>query len=91
MAEHRRIRELQSTSKLPAVLWCVLLIGGFVTIASSCTFGAGSNLLQALQVGALSLLIALVLVAIGDIDRPFQGSVHVSDSAFRRAQQNMKE
>jgi len=73
------------------VLWCVLLIGGFVTIASSCTFGAGSTLLHALQVGALSLVIALVLVAIGDIDRPFQGSVHVKDSAFRRAQQNMKE
>jgi hypothetical protein len=92
MAEHRRIRELQSTSKLPGVLWCVLLIGGFVTIASSCTFGAGGGIvLHALQVGALSLLIALVLVAIGDIDRPFQGSVHVNDSAFRRAQQNMKE
>jgi hypothetical protein len=91
MAEHRRIRQLQSGSKLPTVLWCVLLVGGFVTIASSCTFGAGSILLHALQVGSLSLLIALVLVAIGDIDRPFQGSVHVGDAAFRRAQQNMKE
>lgn len=44
-----------------------------------------------LQISALSLLIALVLVAIADIDRPFQGSVHVNDMAFRRAQQNMKE
>ena len=91
MAEHRRIRRLQSTSRLPGVLWCVLVIGGVVTIASSCMFGSDSTWLHGLQVFAFSLLIALVLVAIADIDRPFQGSVHVQDSAFRRAQMNMKE
>lgn len=91
MGEHRRIRVLQCTARLPGVLWCVLLIGGAVTIFSSCMFGAGNSLLHALQVSALSLLIALVLVAIADIDRPFQGSVHVHDTAFRRAQQSMKE
>ena len=37
------------------------------------------------------LIIALVLVAIADINRPFQGSVHVSDYAFRRAQMDMKD
>jgi hypothetical protein len=42
-------------------------------------------------VGAFTLLISLVLVAIADINRPFQGSVHVSDNAFRRAQMDMKE
>ncbi len=91
LSEHRRIRLLQSTARLPGVLWCVLLIGGAVTISSSCMFGAGNSRLHMLQISALSLLIALVLVAIADIDRPFQGSVHVNDMAFRRAQQNMKE
>ncbi len=90
MAGHRRIRLLQCASRLPRVLWCVLLIGGVVTIMSSCMFGAGSTFLHEFQVAALSLLIALVLVAIGDIDRPFQGAVHVDDSAFRRAQLNMQ-
>jgi hypothetical protein len=54
-------------------------------------FGSDSTWLHGLQVFAFSLLIGLVLVAIADIDRPFQGSVHVQDSAFRRAQTNMKE
>jgi hypothetical protein len=58
---------------------------------SSCMFGSGSTALHGLQVFAFSLLIALVLVAIADINRPFQGSVHVSDAAFRRAQQNMDD
>jgi hypothetical protein len=89
MAEHRRIRRLQSISKLPGILWCVLIIGGTVTIMSSCMFGSESALLHGLQVFAFSLLVALALVAIADIDRPFQGSVHVNDWAFRRAQENM--
>jgi hypothetical protein len=91
LSKHRRIRQLQSTSRLPNVLWCVLIIGGAVTIVSSCMFGSGSTALHGLQVFAFSLLIALVLVAIADINRPFQGSVHVSDAAFRRAQQNMDD
>lgn len=89
LTEHRRTRILQSESRLPTVLWCVLLVGGGVTVASSCLFGSPNTLLHALQVFAFSLLIALALVAIADIHRPFQGSIHVSNYAFIRAQQNM--
>lgn len=89
--QHRRIRQLQSTSQLPGVLWFVLIVGGAVTIGSSCMFGSISTRLHFLQVSAFSLLIALVLVAIADIDRPFQGAVHVSDVAFQRAVQTMNE
>lgn len=91
MTACRRIRRLQSSSRIPTVLWCVLLMGGIVTIASSCMFGSENMPLHAMQVFAFSLLLALVLVAIADIDRPFEGSVHVSDVAFRRALTNMKE
>jgi hypothetical protein len=89
VAEHRRIRLLQSTSRLPSILWWVLIFGGIVTIVSSCMFGAANEWLHGIQVFAFSLLVALVLLAIADIDRPFQGSVHVRDTAFRRAQQAM--
>jgi Protein of unknown function (DUF4239) len=91
LAGYRRIRLVQSASRLPAVLWFVLLIGGAVTVASTCMFGASNGALHVIQVGAFALLISLVLVAIADINRPFQGSVHVSDYAFRRAQMDMKD
>ena len=91
LTEHRRIRLLQNAFRLPTVLWCVLIIGGAVTIASASMFGSANTSLHALQVFAFSLLVGLVLVAIADIDRPFQGSVHVSDFAFRRALSNMHE
>jgi hypothetical protein len=91
MAEHRRIRQLQSVSRLPGVLWFVLICGGALTIMSSCMFGSESSWLHGTQVFAFSLLLALALVAIGDIDRPYQGSVHVKDTAFQRAKTNMNE
>lgn len=87
----RKLRETESRSTLPNVLWFVLIAGGGLTIMSSCTFGSSNRWLHALQVFAFSLFISLVLAAIADIDRPFQGSVHVSDSAFQRAQINMQE
>jgi Protein of unknown function (DUF4239) len=91
LAGYRRIRLVQAASRLPGVLWFVLLIGGTVTVASTCMFGASNGVLHVIQVSAFSLLIALVLAAIADINRPFEGSVHVSDYAFRRAQMDMKE
>jgi hypothetical protein len=85
----RQARQLQITSELPRILWLVLLIGGGLTIFSACLFGQENTLLHGIQVFSFSLLIALVLIAIADIDRPFQGVVHVSDTAFRRAQISM--
>lgn len=89
LSEHRRIRLLQNASRLPTVLWCVLILGAMVTIASATLFGSSNRLLHGLQVFAFSFVVALVLVAIADIDRPFQGGVHVSSYAFERARQVM--
>ncbi len=91
LAGFRRIRLVENATRIPGVLWFVLLVGGAVTIASTCLFGASNGVLHIVQVTAFSLLIWLVLVAIADINRPYQGSVHVGDFAFRRAQQDMKE
>lgn len=90
LTEHRRTRVLQNASRLPPVLWWVLMVGGTLTIVSSCLFGSQSVKLHGLQVFAFALLISLCLIAIADINRPFQGEVHVADLAFRRALQNMR-
>jgi hypothetical protein len=90
LTEHRRTRILQSMSRLPIVLWFVLILGGAVTVASACLFGSANAGLHGLQVFAFSLLVSLGLVAIADIHRPFQGAVHVHTYAFKRAQDNMR-
>jgi Protein of unknown function (DUF4239) len=85
ITEHRRIRELQSQTTLPAVLWAVLLVGGVITIMSSCLFGSEYPVLHLLQVVTLALLLSLSLVAVADINRPFRGSVHVTPTGFENA------
>jgi Protein of unknown function (DUF4239) len=90
MTEHRRIRLLQNSFRLPIVLWCVLLVGAVATIASASMFGFQNTRLHTVQVLVFSLLITLAMVTVADIDRPFQGTVHVSDAPFRRARIDME-
>ena len=82
MSEHRRLRQIESRLKLPGILWAVLVVGGVVVIGSACLFGCQNFALHFIHVFVLSFLLALVLVAIAEIDRPFQGPVHVEPDAF---------
>src|SRR5271167_498502 len=90
LTSHRRTRLLQSVSELPTIFWGVLLTGGILTIISVSMFGSANPRLHILQVFSLTLLVTLVMLAISDVNRPFQGWVHVTDFAFQRAQRNMQ-
>lgn len=85
MTEHRRIRLLQSRQRLPGVLWTVLIVGGVITVMSTCLFGVENFRLHLVQVSAITLLLSIMLVAIAEIDRPFQGDVRVPPDGFRYA------
>lgn len=89
LTQHRLTRLVESRRELPTVLWCVLLMGGALTIFSACMFATHSAKLHAVQVICFSLLVSLSLVAIADIHRPFHGLIHVSDYAFERAKESM--
>jgi hypothetical protein len=90
MTACRRTRLLENALSLPTVLWFVLIVGGVLTIASSCMFGSQIRFLHGVQVVFFSLMIGLALLAIADINKPFRGSVHVSNDAFVRALENMR-
>lgn len=90
MTEHRRVRQLESRSKLPEVLWSVLIVGAVITIMYSCLFGTENFTLHIVQVCTLTLMLSLVLVAIAEINRPFQGSVHIRSDAFEQAQVTLR-
>jgi Protein of unknown function (DUF4239) len=91
MSERRRLRQLQSRSDLPGILWGVLIVGEIVVIGSACLFGCQNVALHFVHVFVLSFLLSLVLVAIADIDRPFQGGVRVSPDPFIFAQQTFQQ
>lgn len=85
ITEHRRIRQLQSESRLPVVLWTVLIVGAVITIMSSCLFGSEYPALHMLQVVTLALMLSMSLAAVADIDSPFRGTVHVQPTGFENA------
>jgi len=85
ITEHRRIRQLQSQSRLPGVLWTVLIVGAMITIMSSCLFGSEYPALHMLQVVTLALMLSMSLAAIADINSPFRGTVHVRPTGFENA------
>jgi hypothetical protein len=91
LTQHRRARLLDSNYELPGIFWCVLLSGGFLTILSVSIFGARQLKVHIMQVMSLTLLVTLVMLAIADIGKPFQGWVRVSDHAFHRALETMHE
>jgi Protein of unknown function (DUF4239) len=89
MTTYRRTRFVQSTHRLPAILWCVLMVGGLLTLLSVNIFNSVSLRLHVFQVFSFTLLITLVLLAIADVNRPFKGWVHVNSYPFVRAQETM--
>jgi hypothetical protein len=90
MTTCRRTRLLENALSLPTVLWFVLIVGGVLTIVSSCMFGSQNRFMHGVQVAFFSLMVGLALLAIADINKPFRGSVHVGSDAFVRALENMK-
>lgn len=91
MTEHRRIRQEQAAQHLPDMLWAILILGSVLTISYACLFGAESLSVHAFQVFGLALLIALCLVTIADLSRPYQGAAHVKPDAFLRARDSIRQ
>ncbi len=89
MTQSRRTRLLQADTRLPGIFWCVLLVGGVLTVTSVAMFGSRNARLHLFQVFSLTLLITLAMLAIGDLDRPFRGWVHVDAYPFQRALDSM--
>jgi hypothetical protein len=91
LAERRRLRQEQHESKLPGVLWVLLIAGGVLTVMSSCLLGNDKKWLHYCQVMALTFLIAVTLATIADLARPFEGAVAVQPTAVQRALTVMQE
>jgi hypothetical protein len=87
LTECRRIRIMHSKERLPGILRAVLIAGGIITVAAACFFGVSNFRFHVLQVIVLSFLISLILVAIADLDRPYQGSDVVQPNGFISALQ----
>jgi hypothetical protein len=79
----RRLRLLSSQSKVPSLMWTVLILGGVITVGFSFFLGVERDLAHLGMIGALAAMIALTLFLISAIDHPFSGDLRVEPDALR--------
>lgn len=83
LSDDRRLRLLSARSKVPPLLWAVLIVGALITVGYSYFLGVEGDRAHALMTGPLAAMIALTLYLIFAIDRPFAGTLRVEPDAFR--------
>jgi hypothetical protein len=89
LSDHRRLRLLSAGSKVPPLLWAVLIAGALITVGFSYFLGVEGDRAHALMTGSLAAMIALTLYLIFAIDRPFAGTLRVEPNAFRTVLQKI--
>lgn len=73
-----------------SLLWLVLILGAYITVAFTYLFGFDRTFMQQLMIGGLSLMIGLVLFLVVAMDYPYRGSISVEPEAFRALLDNLK-
>lgn len=84
LAKVRQERVQSSRYALPPLLWAAVLFGGLIIIGFSYLFGTPTAFVASLMVGALAGMIAVTIVAIAALDRPFDGAVRILPDAFEQ-------
>jgi hypothetical protein len=64
------------------IMWVVLIVGAYITVAFTYLFGWDATVMQQLMIGGLSLMIGLVIFLVMALDFPFRGSIAVGPDAF---------
>ena len=85
LGERRQMRMEEHESRVPTLLWVLLIVGAIATIVSACLLGNDKRWLHYCQVVALTFVIVVTLAAIADLARPFEGAVAIHPTALERA------
>jgi hypothetical protein len=78
----RRDRLTYLESRIPTILWVVLLFGGVLMLGLTFLIGLSNRLVQLSMTGALAGMIAISLITIFELDSPLEGDTHVQPVAW---------
>lgn len=88
--EARRMRLFAVTSSIPAVMWYVVILGAFITIAMVWLFDM-KFITHLLLGGMLSAYLGTMIFLIAAMDNPFRGEVSISPGVFETIFEHMVE
>jgi hypothetical protein len=79
----RQTRLTVDFTGISGIMWFVLIVGAYITVAFTYLFGFERTSMQQLMIGGLSLIIGLVLFLVLALDYPYRGGIAVQPDAFR--------
>ena len=82
MMEARRMRVNSVERKLPGILWLVIVLGAFISLASAFYFPVHDPHLHRIQVALLAGFIGLVIFLILALDRPYHGDLGLKSTPY---------
>jgi hypothetical protein len=81
----RRLRLLEAKTRIPTILWVILLAGGVVTVAFTYLFGLTNTRVHMLMVVTLAVVITSILFTIYTLEHRFSGDLQLTPDAFELA------
>lgn len=73
---------------VPAVIWWIIFLGGVITTSYTYLFGFRSFGMHLAMTATIAATLALVVVLIIALDRPFRGDISISPDAFIMTQRS---
>jgi hypothetical protein len=86
----RRARFAQMSYALPPVLWVVVFVGAFATIAFTYLFGIENIRLQIALTTGMAVVLCLNVFLLFSFEDPFSGDVMVTSAPFQVARTNLR-
>ena len=83
LIQARRQRLDAVGTKLPAVMWTVIIIGAFISLSASFFFKVEDVRLHMIEVLLLAVFIGLVIFMILSLDRPFRGDLGIGPEPYQ--------
>lgn len=83
LLEARRLRLDAIHTRVPGIMWGVVIIGALIGLTTSFFFKVGDVRLHYTLVGLLAAFIGLVMFMILAFDRPFRGDLGLSPDSYR--------
>ncbi len=91
LGDCRRLRVDALHNGMPAVLWCILSVGGVATIIFTYFFSSSNLNVQMVMVAIVSLVICLNIFLLACYDDPFSGDVMIEPTAFETQSRLFRE
>jgi hypothetical protein len=81
----RRTRQLAAQNAIPEVIWGIIILGTVFTIVYSFMFNVEDVRMHMVMTGMVASSMALVVVLVIALDRPFRGELSITTDAYTNA------